>query len=84
MKYGFLSANIGGSGRSLYSVQAGDIFIAGSEFVGVGECLATAVPITEFAVDVNGTKMSVTLASWDSEEAKAKLNQNKEIFFSIK
>ena len=87
LKYGFLSANIGGSGRSLYNVQAGDtIFchIAGSGFVGIGECLATAVPMTEFTVEVNGTPMPVTLAPWISEDAKVKLDQNKEIFISVK
>lgn len=87
LKYGFLSANIGGSGRSLYNVQAGDtVFchIAGSGFVGIGECLATAVPMTEYTVDVNGTQTPVALAPWDSEDAKAKLDQNKEIFISVK
>ena len=87
LKYGFLSANIGGSGRSLYNVQAGDtVFchIAGSGFVGIGECLAAAVPMTEFAVDVSGTQTPVALAPWDSEDAKGKLDRKKEIFIRVK
>ena len=87
LKYGFLSANIGGSGRFLYNVQAGDtVFchIAGSGFVGIGECLATAVPMAEFTVEVNGTPMPVTSASWNSEDAKAKLDRKKEIFIRVK
>ena len=87
LKYGFLSANISGSGRSLYNVQVGDtIFchISGSGFVGIGECLATAVPMKDFMVNVNGTLTPVSMAPWDSEVSKAKLDQNKEIFISIK
>ena len=87
LKYGFLSANIGGSGRSLYNVQVGDtVFchIAGSGFVGIGECLATAVPMNEFTVEVNGVQTPVSQAPWDSEELKAKLDQKKEIFIGVK
>lgn len=87
LKYGFLSVNIGGSGRSLYNVQAGDtVFchIAGSGFVGIGECLATAVPMMEFKVDVNGIQTPVSQAPWISEEAKSRLDQEKEIFISVK
>lgn len=40
--------------------------------------------MTEYTVDVNGTTMPVALALWDSEDAKAKLDQNKEIFISVK
>lgn len=87
LKYGFLSANIGGSGRSLYNVQVGDTvfcYIAGNGFVGIGECLATAVSMKKFKVDVNGISTPVTLAPWISEEAKAKLDRNKEIFIGVK
>ena len=86
MKYGFLSANIGGSGRSLYNVQVGNtVFshIAGSGFVGIGECLATAVPMMEFTVDVNGIQTPITQAPWNSEDAKAMLDQNKEMWLSF-
>lgn len=87
LKYGFLSANIGGSGRSLYNVQAGDtVFchIAGHGFVGIGECIAPAVPMPEFTVDAGGTRVPVAQAPWDCEAAKAKLDPNKEIFIRVK
>ena len=87
LKYGFLSANIGGSGRYLYNVQAGDtVFchIAGSGFVGIGECLATAVPMADFKVDVDGVSTPIVSAPWESEDAKNKLDHKKEIFISVK
>ena len=87
LKYGFLSANIGGSGRYLYNVQAGDtVFchIAGSGFVGIGECLATAVPMADFKVDVDGVSTPIASAPWESEDAKNKLDHKKEIFISVK
>ncbi len=87
LKYGFLSANIDGSGRSLYNIQTGDtIFchIAGSGFVGIGECISTAVAMSDFDIDVNGVLIPVDQTPWLSEEAKAKLNKNKEIFIGVK
>lgn len=87
LKYGFLSANIGGSGRLLYNVQAGDtVFchIAGSGFVGIGECLAAAVPMTDFTVDVDGVQTPVAQAPWNSEDARNKLNPEREIFIRVK
>ena len=48
LKYGFLSANLGGSGKSIYNVQVGDTVychIAGYGFVGIGECTSTATII---------------------------------------
>ena len=87
LKYGFLSASIGGSGRYLYNVQAGDtVFchIAGSGFVGIGECLATAVPMADFKVDVDGVSTPIVSAPWESEDAKNKLDHKKEIFISVK
>ena len=56
LKYGFLSANLGGSGKSIYNVQVGDTVychIAGHGFVGIGECTSTAVPIKNFKVMVD-------------------------------
>ncbi len=87
LKYGFLSANGHGSGRLLHNVQAGDtVFchIAGSGFVGIGECLETAVPMKEFTVDVDGSSTPVASAPWVSEEAKSKLEQNEEIFIRVR
>lgn len=86
LKYGFLSANTGGSGRSLYNVQAGDTVychIAGSGFVGIGECIATAVPMTEFTVSINDKEIPITEAQWISEEARKTLDPNKEIFIRV-
>lgn len=86
LKYGFLSANVGGSGRSLYNVQKGDMVfchIAGNGFVGIGECTAAAVPMTEFKVLVNGEEKLIADAPWVSEKAKKQLNPNKEIFIRV-
>lgn len=87
LKYGFLSANIGGSGRSIYNVQVGDtVFchIAGFGFVGIGQCISTAVSMKHFKVLVHGDLISVIDAPWKSEEAKNKLDPNKEVFIGIK
>ena len=86
MKYGFLSANLGGSGRSIYNVQVGDTIychIAGHGFVGIGECTSTAVPMKNFTVMVNGTATPVVDAPWESEEAKRNLDPNKEVFIGV-
>ncbi len=86
LKYGFLSANAGRSGRSLYNVQVGDtVFchIAGSGFVGIGECLATAVPMATFSVDVNNAQTPIAQAPWISEDAKNMLDPDKEIFIRV-
>lgn len=53
LKFGFLSAGLGGSGKSIYNVQVGDLvycYIAGYGFVGIGECTASAVPMKNFKV----------------------------------
>jgi uncharacterized protein with ParB-like and HNH nuclease domain len=86
LKYGFLSANINGSGRYLFNIQPGDIvfcYITGKGFVGIGECLADAVPMSNFKVDVNGTLTPVEIAPWDSETSKDKLDSNNELFIRV-
>jgi hypothetical protein len=86
LKYGFLSANLGGSGKSIYNVQVGDTVychIAGYGFVGIGECTSTAVPMKNFKVMVHGTSTPVTDAPWQSEESKKKLDPNKEVFIGV-
>lgn len=86
LKYGFLSANLGGSGKSIYNVQVGDTIychIAGHGFVGIGECTSTAVPMKNFTVMVNGTPTPVADAPWESEEAKRNLDPNKEVFIGV-
>jgi uncharacterized protein with ParB-like and HNH nuclease domain len=86
LKYGFLSANLGGSGKSIYNVQVGDTIychIAGYGFVGIGECTSTAVPMKNFTVMVNGVPTPVADAPWESEEAKRNLDINKEVFIGV-
>lgn len=86
LKYGFLSANLGGSGKSIYNVQVGDTVychIAGEGFVGIGECTATAVPMKDFRVLVDGTLTPVADAPWESEESKRQLDPNKEVFIGV-
>lgn len=86
LKYGFLSANLGGSGKSIYNVQVGDTVychIAGHGFVGIGECTSTAVPMKNFKVMVDGTLTPVADAPWESEESKEKLDPNKEVFIGV-
>jgi uncharacterized protein with ParB-like and HNH nuclease domain len=86
LKYGFLSANLGGSGKSIYNVQVGDTVychIAGYGFVGIGECTSTAVPMKNFKVMVDGTSTPVADAPWESEESKEKLDSNKEVFIGV-
>ena len=86
LKYGFLSANIGGRGKSIYNVQIGDMVychIAKSGFVGIGECTSTAVPMKDFKVNVNGVSKNVKNTPWESEESKQQLDLNKEVFIGV-
>lgn len=86
LKYGFLSANLGGSGKSIYNVQVGDIvycYVAGYGFVGIGECTSTAVSMKNFKVMFDGTSIPVADAPWESEESKQKLDPNKEVFIGV-
>lgn len=86
LKYGFLSAKLDGSGKSIYNVQAGDIVychIAGSGFVGIGECTSSAVPMKNFLTQINGVPTPIADAPWISESAKQKLDPNKEVFIGV-
>ena len=86
LKYGFLSSNIGGTGKFLRNVQDGDIVychIAGSGFVGIGECTAAAVPMKQFTVTVDGDEVPVTDVPWVEPSYKAKLDVDKEIFIRV-
>jgi hypothetical protein len=87
LKYGFLSANIGGSGRYLYNVQIGDTVychITGNGFVGIGECTSTAVFMKDFSVETDGKQVSVEDVQWLLPEQKAKLDREKELFIGVK
>lgn len=86
LKYGFLSANIGGSGRHLKNVQEGDIVychIAGYGFVGIGECTGIATPMKDFAVSVGGADVPITEVQWLEPSYKAKLDVDDEIFIRV-
>ena len=86
IKYGFLSANIGSSGRYLKNIQVGDIVychIAGAGFVGIGICTATAVKMTEFMVEIDGVDTPITDADWLNPSYKSKLDIDKEIFIRV-
>jgi hypothetical protein len=86
LKYGFLSSNIGGTGKFLRNVQDGDIVychIAGAGFVGIGECTAAAVPMKQFTVTVDGAEVPITDVPWLEPSYKAKLDVDKEIFIRV-
>lgn len=86
LKYGFLSANIGGSGRYLKNIQEGDVVychIAGSGFVGIGICTATAVPMSEFMVSVDGTMLPIKDVDWLKPTYKDALKVDQEIFIRV-
>lgn len=86
LKYGFLSANVNSSGKYLKNIQVGDIVychIAGSGFVGIGECTDVAVPMTEFYVNVNGTDTLIENVEWLESEGKMHIDKQKEIFIRV-
>lgn len=86
IKYGFLSSNVGGTGKYLQNIQDGDIVychIAGCGFVGIGECKAAAVPMKAFTVTVDGEEKSIMDVPWIQPEAKASLDADKEIFIRV-
>lgn len=86
LKYGFLSANIGGSGRYLKNVQEGDIVychIAGYGFVGIGECTEIATPMKDFAVSIGGTEVPIMEVQWLEPSYKAKLDADNEIIIRV-
>ena len=86
LKYGFLSANIGGSGKYLKNIQEGDIVychIAGSGFVGIGICTATAVPMKEFTVEVDGEVVPINDVPWVKPSYKNALKIDQEIFIRV-
>lgn len=87
LKYGFLSANLGGSGKSIYNVQVGDTIychIAGYGFVGIGECTSTAVSMKDFKVNVDGVLKCVADVPWESEALKQDLDPDREVFIGVK
>ncbi len=86
LKYGFLSASIGGSGKYLRNIQEGDVVychIAGAGFVGIGVCTAAAVPMDDFTVIENGIEVPISDAQWIKPEYKTALKPDQEIFIRI-
>lgn len=86
LKYGFLSANIGGTGKYLQNIQEGDFVychIASSGFVGIGECTGTAVPMKEFTVQVDGEEKKIGDVIWQEPAYKERLDRNNEIFIRV-
>lgn len=86
LKYGFLSSNIGGTGKYLHNIQEGDIVychIAGYGFVGIGVCTSSAVPMKQFTVKNDGQEKGINDVPWQQRNLKAKLNPGKEIFIGV-
>lgn len=86
LKYGFLSSNVGGTGKYLQNIQEGDIVychIAGCGFVGIGECRAAAVPMKAFTVTVDGEEKSIMNVPWIQPAEKSSLDTDKEIFIRV-
>ena len=86
IKYGFLSANIGGSGKYLKNIQENDVVychIADSGFVGIGICTAPAVPMSEFTVSVDGNDVPIYEVEWVNPSNRAELNPDEEIFIRV-
>ena len=86
LRYGFLSADQSGSGRYLWNIQVGDTVychIAGVGFVGIGICIAKAVPMKAFKVVVDGQELSVCDATWDHAELRDRLSRERELFIRV-
>ncbi len=86
LKYGFLSANIGGTGKYLKNIQEGDIVychIAGCGFVGIGECKAVAVEMKDFNVLLDGEEQPIMNVPWVNTDAKENIDERKEIFIRV-
>lgn len=87
LKYGFLSANSDGSGKQIHNVQVGDIVychVASVGFLGIGECVGSAVPIQSFLVkDADGVKKAIGDMDWIRKDLKNKLFPEEELFLRI-
>jgi hypothetical protein len=86
LKYGFLSANEGGSGKQLHNIQVGDIVychVAGIGFLGIGECTGAAVKMDKFKVAVDDIEKPISDVPWARPDLKAKLIPEHELFIRI-
>ena len=88
VKYGFLSAGIGGSGKTIKNIAKGDMVFChmkGHGFMGVGICVTTAMPMSNFNVqDSTGTKINIAKLPWTSEEARKRSQEYDDWFIGIK
>lgn len=86
-EYGFLSADSTGSGRRIRKIRTGDIvycYVSGAGFTGIGECTSTAVPMGAFTVDMDGEPRPIMDVPWRDEQAKARLDPDREEFIGVK
>lgn len=88
VKYGFLSAGIGGSGKTIKNIAKGDMVFChmkGHGFMGVGICVTTAMPMSNFNVqDSTGTEINIAKLPWTSEEARKRSQEYDDWFIGIK
>lgn len=71
---------------SLGNINKGDFVfchIKGAGFVGVGVCVGSAVPGTDFLVEDNGVQKNIMDCSWVNPMAKAAINASKEMFLQV-
>ena len=81
-RFGFVSAD----SASLGNINKGDFVfchIKGAGFVGVGVCVGSAVPGTDFLVEDNGVQKNIMDCSWVNPMAKAAINASKEMFLQV-
>lgn len=86
VRYGFLSASQGGSGKTLCNIAEGDrVFchITGKGFVGVGICTQVAVPMNNFQVILESKSVRVQDVPWAEPEYKVQCDPNDEWFIGV-
>lgn len=87
LKYGFLSANSDGSGKQIHNVQVGDIVychVAGVGFLGIGECVGSAVPMAKFSVTYDsGAVQPIGEVQWSRSDLLKQLIPEEEVFIRV-
>jgi hypothetical protein len=88
LKYGFLSANIDSTGKSIKNLSIGDklfCYIRNKGFVGIGICTSIAVPMEQFMVTCDdGLVKPIADVGWIEEARKKELEQKQEWFVGVK
>lgn len=85
VKYNFVSA--AEAATSLVNIKEGDLVFCHIKevgFVGVGICSACAVLGTEFITDDSGVLKKIRECNWINEDAKNRIDWNKEYFLNVK